>query len=680
MSGSRVERVLGEFRSHDYRYTIVLALLIGVLGGLGNLGFQALIDLFRHISWGGADNFTTRFVAAPVWLKLGAPTLAGLIGGLVIYYFAPEAKGHGVPEVMKAVALKGGVLPRSTVLGKAVASAMCLATGGSVGREGPIVQIGSAMGSTVGRLLKLNTPRMRTVVACGATAGIAATFNAPIAGAFFSAEVILGDFGVGQFAPLVASAVVATLVSQITAGGNDPAFHLPENLTLNDGRELILYALLGLAAALVAVGFMKALHWAEDFFDGLPIWPPLRVTLGGLGVGLVGMVAPEVLGNGYGSITAVMHGELLLGTMGLLLLVKVLATSTTLGSGNSGGIFAPSLFMGVMMGGFLGRIFHAWFPAWTAAPGAYALVGMGAVVGAAIHAPITAIIMIFEMTRDYALILPLMLSVVSATLFSQKLQRHSIYTFKLARQGIDLLRGKDFNVLRRLKVGDVMDRRYDAIDQCTPLMDVLGHLAASSHHESLVLDGEGRLTGILTVDEVKRALPQIQQLGTVLIAQDMALDSPPTLRSDDDLDFAMRTFGKQNIEEIPVMDPEDPSRPIGLLVRHDVIKAYNRAVLEDNLAESASSRIQASMGGRRVTETLGGYVLEEIEAPVSMRGRSLGELDFRGQTRCQVLLLRRKGGDGDGAFELPARDTVLGEGDNLLVFGKSGDVQRVRNL
>lgn len=673
------QQLLTEFRAHDYRFSLVLALVLGVLGGLGNLLFQGLIDLFRVLAWGGADDFLGRYRAAPLVLKLGIPLLGGFLGGLVILYLAPEAKGHGVPAVMKAVALRGGVIPRRTVAGKTIASSLCLAAGGSVGREGPIVQIGSAIGSALGQLLRLNTSRMRTVVACGATAGIAATFNSPIAGAFFSAEVILGDFGLGNFAPVVASAVVATLVSQLHAGGNDPVFAVPVEAGLTDGRELLLYAALGLGAALVAVLFMKVLHKAEDLFDALPLWPPLRTTLGGLGFGLIGLATPEVLGNGYASITAALNGELVLRSLLILLAMKILATSITLGTGNSGGIFAPSLFMGVMYGGALGHLFHGWFPAWTAGPGAYALVGMGAVVAAAIHAPITVIIMAFEMTRDYALILPLMLAVVLATLTSQKLQRHSIYTFKLAREGIDLLRGRDANVLRRLRVGEVMDRRYDAIAPEARLDEVLAHLAASRHHESLIVDREGCLTGILTLDEVKRALPQLGQLGGLLIAQDMAITDPPTLRSDENLDDAMRAFGRLNIEEIPVVDPADPGRPIGLLVRHDVITAYNQAIVEDDLAGSVSRRIEASLSSR-VTETLGGHVLVEMEVPPSMRGRSLSELDFRGRTGCQVLLLRRGEQAGEAAFALPEAGRALAAGDTMLVFGRREDVQRLRGL
>jgi len=673
------EDMLRDFRSREHLYLMILAVLIGVLGGLGNLFFQFLIDLIRKLAWGGPDAFVLRFTEAPIWLKLGVPTLGGLVGGLVIYFVAPEAKGHGVPEVMKAVALKDGVIPKRTVIGKTVASALTLATGGSVGREGPIVQIGSAMGSALGQWLRLNSVRMKTIVACGATAGIAATFNAPIAGAFFSAEVILGDFGVAYFAPLVISAVVATLVSHIYIG-NDPAFIIPEGLTLTDGRELFLYAILGLLAALVGQAFMRALHKAEDLAEALPAWPPLKTALGGLLIGVVGIWAPRTLGNGYEAIEAAMKGEMIFGALAILLIVKIVATSITLGSGNSGGIFAPSLFMGVMMGGLLGNLFNSWFPDWTAGSGAYALVGMGAVVAAVIHAPITAIIMIFEMTRDYGIILPLMVAVVIATLTSQRLERYSIYTFKLARQGIDLLKGKDYNVLRGLKVREVFRDHVERVPQDLPLAKVLPMLAEASHHEAFVVDEHEHIVGILTLDEVKRALPQLEALGMVLIALDVATTNFPTVTLDDDLDFAMRQFGKSNIEEIPVVDAEDPSRPLGTLVRLDVINAYNRAMLSEDLAGGLSSRMEASVRSH-VSETLGGFVLSECVVPHEMEGKTLRELDFRHRFQTQVVLICSSGDEeGESCYELPERDTVLAAGDRILLFGKQENVARVKNL
>jgi CIC family chloride channel protein len=577
---------------------------------------------------------------------------------------------------MKSVNLRNGVIPRRTVLGKTFASALCLASGGSVGREGPIVQIGAAMASTVGQALKLNSVRMKTLVACGATAGIAATFNAPIAGAFFSAEVILADFGVGYFAPLVISAVVATVVSHRYIG-DDPAFLVPEGLTLTDGRELLLYALLGLLAAFVAQAFMKSLHRMEDVADRLPVWTPLKTALGGLSIGLVGLMAPRSLGNGYEAIEAAMNGEVILASLALLVLAKILATSLTLGSGNSGGIFAPSLFMGVMFGGLFGQFFHGLFPDWTAGSGAYALVGMGAVVAAVIHAPITAIIMIFEMTRDYGIVLPLMISVVLATITSQKLEQHSIYTFKLARQGIDLLKGKDHNVLRKMRVDEVMRRSMDSVNQSTPLSRVLPQLAEFSCHEGFVLDDEGRLKGILTLDEVKRALPQIDLLGDVLIALDVAQTDPPTVGPDDDLDFAMRQFGRSNIEEMPVLDPAQSEKPLGTLVRHDLIRAYNQAMLQEDLAQGLGSRMDSSVRSH-VTETVGGYVLEDFPVPREMEGRTLGELNFRKRYHAQVLLICSTR-ESKHCYSLPEQDTRLQAGDRILVFGSRENVARVRN-
>ncbi len=669
---------LREFRSREHLYLLVLAVLIGVLGGLGNLFFQFLIDLIRKLAWGGPDAFVHRFSEAPIWLKLGVPTLGGLVGGLVIYFVAPEAKGHGVPEVMKATALNDGVIPKRTVVGKTLASALTLATGGSVGREGPIVQIGAAMGSAIGQWLKLNSIRMKTVVACGATAGIAATFNAPIAGAFFSAEVILGDFGVAYFAPLVISAVIATLVSHAYIG-NDPAFIIPEGLTLTDGREIILYVLLGLLAAFVGQAFMRALHKAEDLAESVKAWPPLKTAAGGLLIGVVGLWAPRSLGNGYEAIEAAMKGEVIFGALAVLLIVKIVATSITLGSGNSGGIFAPSLFMGVMFGGLLGRFFNIWFPDWTAGSGAYALVGMGAVVAAVIHAPITAIIMIFEMTRDYGIILPLMISVVIATLTSQKLERHSIYTFKLARQGIDLLKGKDHNVLRRMRVREIFRDHVEQIPQEMPLRQVLPRLAEASHHEAFVVNEHEHITGILTLDEVKRVLPQLEALGQVLIALDVATTDFPTVTLDDDLDFAMRQFGKSNIEEMPVVDAEDPTRPLGTLIRHDVIQAYNRAMLSEDLAGGVSSRVQSSVKSH-VSETLGGFVLSECVVPHEMEGKTLRELDFRSRFHTQVVLVCTSPEGGEACYELPERETVLRAGDRLLLFGTPANVAKVKNL
>ncbi len=394
----------------DQLYMVLVATVLGLLGGLGAVGFRLFIDAVNWAAWRRAP-FSLDYVAGlPFWWKVAAPTAGGLIVGLITWRFAREARGHGVPEVMAAVALQGGRIRPRVVIAKLLASGICIGSGGSVGREGPIVQIGSALGSTLGQWLRIDQRRLRTLVGCGAAAGIAATFNAPVAGALFAVEVILGDFGVAQFAPIVISSVAATVVSRYFLG-DFPAFEVPA-YSLVHASELFAYAGLGVIAGLVAIAFTRTLYAVEDAFERVPVTPPLRAVIGGAMIGVIGIFVPHIFGVGYEAITEALHGRFAWHFLALLVVLKILAVSITIGSGGSGGVFAPSLFIGAMLGGSVGTVVHNIWPTSTAGVGAYALVGMGAVVGAATHAPITAILIIFEMTGDYKIILPLMLAVV----------------------------------------------------------------------------------------------------------------------------------------------------------------------------------------------------------------------------------------------------------------------------
>ncbi|MCK5453125.1 MAG: chloride channel protein, partial [Calditrichia bacterium] len=333
---------------------------------------------------------------------------------------------------------------------KLLASAICIGSGGSTGREGPVIQIGASVGSTIGQFLRVNPERMKIFVGCGAAAGIAAVFNAPVAGALFSLEIILGDFGVAQFGPIVIASVVATVVSRWFLG-NNPAFEVPE-YNLVSPVELIPYAILGIIAGLVALMFIKTLYSIEDYFEKLKLHDIIKTMLGGLMIGIMGIFVPHIYGVGYNSMDLALLGELPWMLMLGLIFFKILATSLSLGSGGSGGIFAPSLFLGTMTGGFFGALVHKVIPDHSATSGAYSLVGMGAVVAGATHAPITAILIIFEMTGDYAIILPLMISAIIATVLTTKLKKESIYTLKLIRRGVDLFRGREVNILKALTV------------------------------------------------------------------------------------------------------------------------------------------------------------------------------------------------------------------------------------
>ncbi|MEA3297454.1 MAG: chloride channel protein, partial [candidate division Zixibacteria bacterium] len=362
-------------------YVMLVALAIGILGGLCAVGFRELIRVLQLASWWQSGELVDYIRLLPWWWKIGVPTIGGLLVGFIIHYFAREAKGHGVPEVMEAVVLRGGRIRPRIVIAKMIASAICIATGGSVGREGPIVQIGSSLGSTIGQWLKVDEQRLRTLVGCGAAAGIAATFNAPVAGALFAVEIILGDFGVAQFSPIVISSVSATVVSQHFLG-DFPAFNVPA-YSLANPFELFGYAGLGILGGVIAVAFVKTLYRTEDVFDNITLYPPLKTMIGGVLIGLTALAFPQVLGVGYETINEALSGNMVLWLLIVLIVMKMLLVSITIGSGGSGGIFAPSLFIGAMTGGAVGVVLNNLWPGAVANPGAYSLVGMAAVVAAA---------------------------------------------------------------------------------------------------------------------------------------------------------------------------------------------------------------------------------------------------------------------------------------------------------
>ena len=342
------------FSSNENAIMAVLGAIVGLVGGLGAVGFRHAISFFQYIAYGSTADLFDVIQSIPWSQRLIIPTLGGLVVGPVVYFFAREAKGHGVPEVMEAVALKRGVIRKRVVFIKTLVSAVCIGTGGSVGREGPIVQIGSAVGSFIGQLLNVSVNRMRILVGCGAAAGIAATFNAPLAGAMFAFEIVLDEFGLNTFSPIIISAVTATAISRYFLG-DVPAFVVPAYKLLSPW-ELPLYAVLGLFSAVVAVFFTFILYRFEDIFEDLKFPEYLKAAVGGLLIGATGLFFPHILGVGYGPIYLALMNNLNWWLMALLFIIKILATSITIGSGGSGGIFAPSLFVGAMTGGFFGTV------------------------------------------------------------------------------------------------------------------------------------------------------------------------------------------------------------------------------------------------------------------------------------------------------------------------------------
>ena len=484
-----------------------------------------------------------------------APVIGGLIVGPLIYFFAPEAKGHGVPEVMQAILLKGGkIRPRVAII-KAFASAITIGSGGSVGREGPIIQIGSSLGSTVGQFLRVPSKRMKTLVGCGAAAGIAAAFNAPIAGALFAVEIILMDFAVAQFSPIVISSVMATVVSH-TFEGNFASFIVPK-YQLASPYELVFYFILGAGSGVISYLFIKTLYFSEDYFDNKLEFPEyLKPMLGGIGVGLTALLFPQVMGVGYDTINLALHGNMIWYLALSLIFMKILATSVTLGSGGSGGIFAPSLFMGAMLGSFFGSFVHSYFPLITAAPGAYALVAMGGLVAGTTRAPITAIIIVFELTNDYRIILPLMITCIISTIISTRLSRESIYTLKLLMRNIGIKEGVETNVMESILVKDIYTRDFDSIDISDNFNLVVNKVIQGRGPDFPVLSMDKKVNGIISLYDVKQHIFEKDSLKNILIADDISNKNFELIYPDDNCGAVLDKMGKFEFEGLPVVDSD----------------------------------------------------------------------------------------------------------------------------
>lgn len=505
--GSRIRalgRAVGERLGVGSLPLVLLSVTVGLGAGLAAVAFRWLIVGATQLFSGTADYAGTEGHPANHWVSwLGpafvvlAPAVGGLVYGPLVHFFAREARGHGVPEVMYAVARKGGRIKGRVAVVKALASALTIGSGGSVGREGPIVQIGSALGSRLGTLAGSSEAQLRTLVACGAAGGIAATFNAPIAGVFFALELILRDFAARSFAAVMLSSIAASVVGRALLG-NYPFLQLPA-FTVSNPAEMVLFALLGLVAGGIGVLFSKILYAVEDVCDWFwrgPEW--LRPAVGGLLLGCLLLALPQMYGVGYPVLENSVLGHYALGFLLVLGAAKILATSLTIGIGGSGGVFAPSLFVGATAGAAFGQAAALVFPSLAGDAGAFALVGMGAVFAGSTRAAITAGLIIFELSGEYSLILPLLLAVLVATAVSALVSGDTIYTRKLLRRGVDITApARGMGMLRGHTVAEAMGAAPQPVVETLSAREA-SRLLLEAGGALPVVDGAGRLTGVIT--------------------------------------------------------------------------------------------------------------------------------------------------------------------------------------
>lgn len=591
----------GEMENRERLFLTFMAIVIGVIGGYAVTLLRILItnvEKIHEFLWHNmfhfveSENIILRCVPPLVGLSIVIP---------FVHLLAKETKGTGIPHVMEAMAIKGGYIRARVLIVKIIATAITLGSGGSAGLEGPAVQIGASAGSSLGQLTKASRRRMRILVACGASAAVAGAFNAPIAGVLFSLELLISDYGVMTLSPIVLSAVMGTVISRIHLG-DSVAIMIPEALKTFHWAspwEIGTFLLLGLIAGVLGVFFSKTVYKMDDIFDALalPLWVKTSI-----GIGLICLIiiaVPNVAGDGAETIDSMLRGDLApvlaessltsffshtLFVLIIYFLAKSIATALTFSVGASGGVFGPCLFLGAVAGFFSGTVFKMTLGDMVSDPTVYTLVGIAALVAGATHTPMTSILILFEMTGDYRIILPVMLACISSSLIATLLDPESIFTRKLARKGINIRGGRDQDVLKSITMEQIMDREFTSINHRTRYPEVLRIINNNNQLYYPVTDDDGEMVGILSFTDIRDHILS-PEMAKLIIAKDLAVPGVVRLRSDMSMHDAFDVFYRLDKEQLPVVSTEDSNKVVGLVSRRELLNYYNRAILRKDVLQ-----------------------------------------------------------------------------------------------
>lgn len=628
---------------------ILTAGLVGAMAGLAAVAFDVSVRL------AGQQLMQLPALLGPY---LGAlvivltPALGGLLVAPIVVRFSPESRGSGIPAVIYAVSNLGGRVPRRLAFWRPLASVISIGSGASLGTEGPAVQLSAAVSSIIATPLKLNDERRRTLVAVAAAGGIAATFNAPIAGVLFAVEVVLGEVQARFFSSIVIGAVTATAVSRAILG-DAPAFPVPE-YGLSSALELPLYLVLGLFCAGAALLFTRSFVGSENLFNRFNLPPLLRPAFGGLLVGLLALLVPQVLGRGYGTIGAILHGNAAPTALLLIWVVaKLLASGASFGSWGSGGIFAPVLFIGAAVGGAFGQGAQALMPGLVSGSGPYALVGMAAVLSGVTHAPMSSIVMIFELSGGYSLILPLLLAAVISTLVSEVMRQESIYHVMLSRRGQTLHRLREIDLLQTVNVRELMEPEVPTMFSDQSLSDLLERTAYGRRVGYVVSPrgDPGEIIGIITISDVERAR-MADKPGTTPVLE-IASRPVAVAYPDESAGAVLERMARRGVSRMPVVERDDDSFAIGMVTQSDLAGAYYRALERERVNEMASQELRLrDLTGQKIVEV-------RVHATSPLAGRALKEAHL--PRECVVVAIRRH-----GRTVFPHGDTTMEPGDLVV--------------
>lgn len=569
---------LSQLKAGEHTFIIVMSIAVGLLSGLANIAFRFTMTSVHDIIFeGGSSLLKIKSGGLNALLLPLIPVCGALLLIPLVLFFRDDINGYGFPRFIERVNIRGGKLKVKTIFSKILGAAFTIGTGGSAGVEGPIAHIGGVCGSFIGQLFRVSGNRIKLLIAAGSAGGVAATFNAPIAGVMFATEIVLlGNYELTSFASIIISAGMATVVSRMYYGEN-PVFTVPAYQV--GAYEIPLYILFGVFIGVVAVLFIKVFYTVRDRFDSLKIHPYLKPVIGVFIVGLIGIVFPQVLGDGYEFIQEALEGRMIFLVMSALILFKIIATSLTLGSGGAGGVFAPALFIGAMAGGSFGWIVHTLFPAYTSGPAAYATVGVGAFLAATTHAPLTGIFLLFEMTANYKIIIPIMFASILGTLTAKRLYHDSIDTVDLSRKGINFHDGREASVLSTIRVGSVMNTEFTTVHEDTDIHDLLDKVIKVGRFYMPVVDNDGNLSGIVSLQDIKSVILEEDLKELIKVKYLMKSTKVITLTPHDNLNTAIEKFSIKDLGEIPVVDYANRKKVVGMLKRGDVFNAYNKELL-----------------------------------------------------------------------------------------------------
>ncbi len=575
----------------DNTRLLAVAAFIGLMSGLLNIVFRTTVHFVEEFFFTGGKVFLGIDQGGMHLLLLPLIPITGVILLIPLSLIFPgEVNGYGFTKFLRKVNLEGGYIRIRTVFIKIISTALTIGTGNSAGVEGPIAQIGGAMGSQVGQFFRVSGNRMKLYIAAGCAGGIAGMFNAPIAGIFFAAEIVLlGTYEISSFSALITASAISTVVTRSYFGELN-LFIIPQYQVVNHWVELPLYALLAVITGFLAVFHIKFFYLIRDFYQNLNIPQQIKPISGAFIVGSIGILFPQVMGDGYYFIEAVLYGGEMNRLMIALIFLKIFATAVTLGSGGAGGVFAPALFIGTMIGGSFGAIVHKILPDMTAGSGAYASVGIGAFLAASTHAPLTAIFLLFEMTGNYQIIVPAMLASIIGTVVATKLNEDSIDTVDFSREGINIHEGREVAIMKSLKVGLAITEEINFISEQANINQLLTTFSdTTSGFYFPVIDDSGKMTGIVSMTDVRNIIHRDSQERSERTVGSICHRDIIMLTPDDSLYRAMQLFDVKGLEEIPVVETIQQPWVLGMLKRRSVISAYNREVLKKGISEKVGS-------------------------------------------------------------------------------------------